>query len=309
MIVSDTFIAFAFYLPFIFTVVFVFFLLLLGIIAFFSGTLLVLGLALYGSYAITRDLGIFQSFGTFIQNLQSSFHHGFLTHLKQSFVLKQSEKLPNRTALYICEPHGLIGYSWILHFCYKIHTWPSSSIRPVLAAHSLLFHIPFVKDILEAFQFVDSSETTIKKYLGEGKSVAILIGGVEEMMYNGEEPLQLIVKKRKGYARIAKEMKVPIVPLFTKGENELFPTPSFWPWKMFCSLCYKLTGIHLPLPSWKSMRRWATLFKEPFNLPVETFVLGVIETENKSELQIRKETIQRFTEFLKQEGIPATLLT
>lgn len=299
---------FAFYLPFVFTVVFVFFLLLLGLIAFFSGTLFVVGLALYGAYAVSRDMGVFQGLHKYIDSLQTSFEEGFLAHLKQSFVLRQTEKIPSRPALYICEPHGLIGYSWILHFIYKIQDWPSSSPRPILAAHSILFRIPFVKEILEAFQFVDSSEATLKHYLSQGKSVAILIGGVEEMMYNGETPLRLILKKRKGYARIAKEMGVPIVPLFTKGENELFPSPSFWPWKAFCTLCYKWMRIHLPLPSWTSMKRWTSLVHRPFETPIETFVLDVIDTENKSEAQIRKETIQGFVKFFKEKSIPAEFM-
>lgn len=305
---KDIFLTFAFYLPFLFTVLFVFFLLILGFLAFFSGTLFVLGLAVYGVYALTRDMGLFKGLRTMIDSLETSFQEGFLAHLKESFVLEQTEKIPTKPALYICEPHGLIGYSWILHFCYKIHAWPSSSPRPVLAAHSILFHIPFVKDILEAFHFVDSSEATIKRYLEQGRSVAILIGGVEEMIYNGQQPLRLILKKRKGYARIAKEMGVPIVPLFTKGENELFPTPSFWPWNAFCTLCYKWTGIHLPLPSWKSVQRWTTLLQQPFEKPVQTFVLGVIDTENKSESQIRKETIQCFLTFFKDKSIQAEFM-
>jgi len=305
MIGKDFLITFAFYLPFLFTLLFIVFLLFLGIVAFFSGTLFVVGLAVYGLYAMTRDMGIFHGLRTTIESLQTSFQNGFLTHLKQSFVLKQTEKIPTKPALYICEPHGLLGYSWILHFCYKIQDWPSSSPRPVLAAHSLLFRIPFVKEILEAFQFVDSSETTIKKYLEQGHSVAILIGGIEEMIYNGEEPVQLILKKRKGYARIAKEMGVPLVPLFTKGENELFPSVSFWPWRFFCQVCYKLTGVHFPLPSWNSIHRWTTLYRKPFDTPVETFVLDCIETQDKSESQIRKETIKCFFNFFKDQKIDA----
>jgi 1-acyl-sn-glycerol-3-phosphate acyltransferase len=294
-----------FYLPFLLTAVLVCIVLVIGLIALFSGTLLVLGLAFYGLYAITRDMGFLKWIHDKVYVYHESFETVFLKNLQESFVFRQQSNLPSQHALYVCEPHGLISYSWVLHFIYKIHSWPSSSPRPVLAAHSLLFRIPFVKDLLESFHFIDSSEEKIKEYLRQGKSVALLVGGIEEMVYNGEEPVQLILKKRKGYARIAKEMKVPIVPLFTKGENELFPTPSFWPWKVFSQMLYKTTGLHIPIPSWKSIQRWVTLLDKPFSTPVETFILEPIQTEGKDESLIRNETVKRFDTFFKEYKINA----
>lgn len=295
-----------FYLPFLLTIVLACIALLIGILALFSGTLLVLCLAFYGFYALTRDIGFLGWIHNRFCSYQESFETTFLKNLQESFVIRNETLLPSGPALYICEPHGLISYSWVLHFIYKIHEWPSPSIRPVLAAHSILFQIPFLKDVLESFHFIDSSEEKIKEYLEKGHSVALLVGGIEEMMYNGEEPVQLILKKRKGYARIAKDMKVPLVPLFTKGENELFPTPSFLPWKVFSHLLYKTTGLYLPLPSWKSVKRWVSLIDKPFPTPVETFVLKPIETLGKQELEIRKETIKRFHSFFTIQKINAT---
>jgi 1-acyl-sn-glycerol-3-phosphate acyltransferase len=295
-----------FYLPFLLTIVLACIALLIGILALFSGTLLVLCLAFYGFYALTRDVGLLEWIYNRFCSYQESFETIFLQNLQKSFVLRDETNIPAGPALYICEPHGLISYSWVLHFIYKIHAWPSSSVRPILAAHSMLFQIPFLKDVLESFHFIDSSEEKIKEYLGKGKSVALLVGGIEEMVYNGEQPVQLILKKRKGYARIAKEMNVPLVPLFTKGENELFPSPSFWPWKVFSQILYKTTGLHIPLPSWKSVKRWSSLLEKPFSTPVETFVLEPIQTTNKQEPEIRNETIQRFHRFFQTKQIEAT---
>ena len=298
--------ALLFYLPFLFTLMFCCLAFLLGIAVILSGSFVFLLFAVYGMYAISRDFGALGWIQQKGKKLYESLHKGFLQHLKASFVLQQKQHIPIQNALYICEPHGLIGYSWIYHFCYKLSEWPEGSPRPFLAAHSILFTIPLIREVLESFHFIDSSEEKIKEYLKQGKSVALLVGGIEEMVYNGQQPIQLILKKRKGYARIAREVGVPIVPLFAKGENELFPPPTFWMWKVFSSSLYKILGLQIPMPSWISMKRWASLVDKPFDTPIETYVLEKIETRGKSDTTIRKETLQRFREFFQDKEIQAT---
>lgn len=300
--------ALLFYLPFLLTIVFGVFALTIGILAIFSGTILVLLLAAYGLYAILRDVGLIEKTISQFKHIWHYISHDIEKNLQDSFHLLGLDRLPESPALFLCHPHGLIGYSWMLHLCYGIHSWPKDKPKPLVAIHSILFRIPLVRDVLEQFRCIEAKEDIIKDYLKKGISVAIVTGGIEEMIYNGEETVKLVLKKRKGYARIAKEVNVPIVPMFTVGENELFPNESFWVWKLFAQWIHKYTRIYVPLPSWTSMKQWVRILRKPLEKPIETFVLGVIETKQKDESKIRKECIGLYTDFFREKKIQATIV-
>lgn len=300
--------ALLFYLPFLLTIVIAFFAFTIGIVAIFSGTLLILCFAAYGFYALLRDMGLLE---LCIQKFHSLWQHMSLDvekNIQRSFFMKDLQKLPTTTSLFLCHPHGLIGYSWMLHFCYGIHPWPSTKPKPVVAIHSILFRIPIVRDVLEQFHCIEAKEDIIRSYLQQGTSVAIVTGGIEEMLYNGEKKVKLVLQKRKGYARIAKECKVPIVPLFTVGENELFPSESFWLWKGIQGLVYRWTGIHIPLPTWTSMKRWASILRKPLENPIETYVLGILNTHGKTEEKIRTECVAMYETFFERHTLHAKIV-
>ncbi len=308
MILSkEVFTALLFYLPFLLTVVFGIIALVIGVLAIFSGTVAVLCLAAYGLYAVCRDTGLIDIALIKWKYVWKYLSHDVEQHIKASFVLRDVEKLPDKAALFLCHPHGLIGYSWMLHFCYGISDWPSGKPKPLVAIHSILFRIPLVRDVLENFHCIEAKEETIKGYLRRGQSVAIVTGGVEEMSYNGDATVKLVLEKRKGYARIARQCEVPIVPMFTVGENELFPSERFWLWKGIVDIFYKWTGLQIPMPTWKSMKSWASILRKPLETPVETFVLDVVDTQQKSESEIRKVTVGFYREFFKDKKIPATI--
>lgn len=302
------FTALLFYLPFLLTIVFALFTMAIGIFAIFSGTLVVLLLAAYGLYALLRDMGYIELWIHKCKSLWHYISHDVEKNLQQSFLLEQKENLPDKPALFLCHPHGLIGYSWMLHFCYGLSEWPPNKPKPFVAIHSILFRLPIVRDVLEQFWCIEAKEEVIQSYLQQGKSVALVTGGIEEMTYNGEATVKLILKKRKGYARIAKRCGVPIVPMFTLGENELFPNEPFWLWKQVAHLVYRWTGIYVPLPSWTSMKQWAQILRNPLKTPVRTFVLGSLDTQKQDETQIRNKCVELYRKFLNDNQIPAVIL-
>ena len=54
----------------------------------------------------------------------------------------------------------------------------------------------------------------------------ILPGGVREAMF-GDENYQILWGERIGFAKVALEAKIPIIPIFTKNCREAFRTISF----------------------------------------------------------------------------------
>lgn len=298
--------AILFYMPFLLTVGFALFIFLIGILCFISGTLLLFVFAAYGIYCMLRDTGVIQNVFERLGFLRQYSSEKVLQNMKQSFVLQNTENIPNKSALYICSPHGLVGISWFYYFSFGLGNW--SGERPFLATHSVLFKIPIFSDILKVFHCIEASEASLQKTLQAGHSVAIVIGGIEEMKYAGEAKTKLVLKKRKGYIRLAKQAGVPIVPLFTKGENELLGVETAWIWKQTLSLFFRLSGYLFPLPSWEKIVHFAKIIQTPLPSPVETFVLNPIETQGKSESDIQKKVVENYTRFLKEKKINAEII-
>ena len=300
---QDILTAGVFYMPFVMTIGFALIVFFIGLACIISGTFFLIALANYGIYSILRDTGILTRLSDKMNLAWNYVNKKFIENLQQSFVLRNTETVPKTQALYICSPHGLMAFSWFFHFSYCLSKWPEETSRPLLAVHSLLFRIPFAREILEANRCIEASEEEIQKALEKGHSVAIVIGGVEEMNYSGEKRVKLILKKRKGYIRIAKQRGIPIVPLYAEGENELFQKEPSFLWKKFSDLLYKVTKLQYPLPSWKSIRYISKIVKGPLEKPIETFVLEPIETQKKDERVIQLECISRVQTFLKNNHI------
>lgn len=297
-----------FYMPFVMTIGFALFVFVVGLVCLLSGTFFVLVLASYGIYSLLRDSGLLSKAGDQMNGAWGFLSQTVLDNIKGSFVLANPEKIPNRQAVYICSPHGMVGYSWFFHLSFCLSEWPSESLRPLLAVHSILFRIPFAREILAANRCIEASDSEISKALESGHSVAIVVGGVEEMTLSGQDVAKLILKKRKGYIRLAKQFNLPIVPLYAAGENELFAMEKSWVWRRFSKLMYKTLGIQFPLPSWSSMKHFASILKKPLDTPVQTFVVEPIETQNKDVLTIQKECIQTIQEFLRAQKIKAEII-
>ena len=305
---QDLLTAAVFYMPFVVTIGFALFVFLIGIVCLLSGTFAILALATYGIYSILRDSGFLKQIGEKMNLGWNYVNETILKNIQESFVLADTENVPQSKALYICSPHGMVGYSWFFHLSYCLSEWPTKSPRPLLAVHSILFRIPFAREILAANRCIEASDQEISKALEAGNSVAIIIGGVEEMTHSGQDIVKLILKKRKGYIRLAKQANVPIVPLYAAGENELFAMENSWIWRRFSLLMYQWTGYQFPLPSWQSIKQFAGILKKPLDTPVKTFVLGPIETQNKEEHTIRNECISRIEGFLKNHKIHAEIV-
>jgi hypothetical protein len=297
-----------YYMPFVVTIAFAGIVFLIGLTALISGTVFALLFAAYGVYAVLRDFGFLSYAATKLQFLWRTTSDPVVQNLKQSFVLEGAEKIPSGPALYLCQPHGVVGYSWFFHFSYGLSAWPEKAKRPVLAIHSLFFRLPFAREILQASRCIEASEPEILKTLASGQSVALVVGGVEEMTYAGGPVTKLVLKKRKGFVRIAKKANVPIVPVYTEGESDLFDVERNPLWKWSSDTMRSLTGVTFPLPSWTGMKTFAQSVRAPLDPPVKTFVVGVVETHHKEEVQIHKECLAMLTQFFKQHSFQATIV-
>jgi 1-acyl-sn-glycerol-3-phosphate acyltransferase len=129
--------------------------------------------------------------------------------------------------------------------------------------------IPIARDMLRQVDAIPSDYSSIKRALAH-KSIAIGLGGVDEMSKVNGKNLEFIIRKRKGIFKIALETGSPIVPVISYGENEIFPETENTFLRALNSNLYQLFRCKLPFPSFRSAYNWSRIMREPLE-PIHTY--------------------------------------
>jgi 1-acyl-sn-glycerol-3-phosphate acyltransferase len=188
-------------------------------------------------------------------------------NLRATFLLRgHLKEIPTEPVLYIAHPHGLFFMAPFFHWAARVTDWPEGLARVRPAVHSIFFKIPGVRELMEAHGAIEATEEEIERTLRSGDSVVLMPGGLQEI---GAERLTVVIRKRRGYLRIAQRVGCPIVPVLTFGEAELFRPMAGLDW--FHRYCKAWFGLAVPIPSLASFFRWFRLFREPLE-PVETWI-------------------------------------
>ena len=183
----------------------------------------------------------------------------------QAFQVKGT--LPDKTIphLYALHPHGLIASSAPIHILDKHSSLYESMCCHHYALHSGLFKIPFLREFLLFIGCIPSTKHVMERSIEQGASVWFAPGGTKEMEFSkdvsGGETWNL--KSHTGYLKMAKKYKIPIVPLYSEGEQQLLTYRHHLPW--FDDILMYMTGIrcnlHLLLQAGlpHNLRRWWAL--------------------------------------------------
>ena len=276
---------------------------LIILVGFFlvAGGIVLFTLLLYGIYAALRDSGLLDFIIRIVNDITDKVIESLRGNIRQSFKVQVEEK-SGGPRIYACSPHGMYGISWAIHLCTGLTDWPKDVPKPKLAVHSVFFKIPFVREFMLSRNCIPATETTIVSEIEKGNSVALIIGGIEELYQTKTGKINLVIDKRKGYIRLAKKTNIPIQPLLTIGENDLFPFSDNAVWKNFEKFLYDWFHIALPLPTLSSLKRWMSIVYSPLDKPCTTYFLKSVQTENKSEEDIRKNHKDCLKDFSKRTG-------
>jgi 1-acyl-sn-glycerol-3-phosphate acyltransferase len=272
------------------------------------GGLLVIGLLIfYYLYIYLKKHGTFDSLNRWLLTKKIVVGHHLHQNIQETFVLKGDiHGIPEGPLLYIAHPHGLFSMAPFFHWVANLTQWPAEK-KVRIAIHSIFFRIPIVRELCESVGAIEATEDEIRAVLEGGESVAILTGGVREISMTEPGRVVLNLKKRRGFAKIAKELGVPIVPVLTFGENELFPPiQGFWT-DVVQGYLRAWLGIAIPIPTFASIRNWYGLVRGPLPAKVETWIGTPIQTKKSSIHLIRTQVIAGFEEIYREgrpEGFP-----
>ncbi|MCB9762314.1 MAG: acyltransferase family protein [Alphaproteobacteria bacterium] len=122
-------------------------------------------------------------------------------------------------------PAMLVGYhgrpaldAFLLGFLLRKHT----GAAPRAVTHRVLTRIPRVRRWVQGFGMVVGSRDELAAAAARGERLLVLPGGARECFRSSRVRYQLDWGERRGYARLALRLGLPIVPFATAGVDELY---------------------------------------------------------------------------------------
>ncbi|KAF4524893.1 hypothetical protein B566_EDAN015549 [Ephemera danica] len=155
--------------------------------------------------------------------------HGWLWH---GYEIHGLENLPQNSPALIVYYHGAIPID-IYYFLSKTFLLRKNLIHTV--GDNFLFSLP-------ALNVIPGTVQSCASILVDNNMLAIAPGGVYEAQF-GNSYYQLLWRKRLGFAKVALEAKVPIIPIFTQNLREAFRSVS-WGKKIWLKM-YNWTKLPL----------------------------------------------------------------
>jgi len=232
------------------------------------------------------------------------------SNIRKTFQIHVREPIPEKS-INIWHPHGISGVTPVIHNGYKITSPEYKPTKGVV--HYGYFMLPFIKDIIPLLNAIPSDEFSIRDTL-QKESISIILGGVDEMSRGSPKNLQLVVRKRTGIFKIALELGIPIVPVLTYGEQEVFPESDLGILKCYNDLLYTYFRFRFPFPKINSVVNWTRLSQMPLE-PIVTYTGKPVRTKkilNPSPSQIKKLRdlyIQRLQELFDETSPPGYTMT
>lgn len=141
--------------------------------------------------------------------------HGAIWH---GYEVHGMEKVPDHGPALIVYYHGAIPIDYY-YFLANVILQKGRTCHSV--ADHFLFKIPGFKLLCEVFSVIHGPQQECVRALQSGHLLGISPGGVREALFS-DETYPLLWGKRKGFAQVAIDSQVPIIPMFTQNVREGF---------------------------------------------------------------------------------------
>ncbi|GAB4817360.1 hypothetical protein N2152v2_004406 [Parachlorella kessleri] len=140
---------------------------------------------------------------------------------------KTTDLDPSKTYLFGYHPHGIMPAAAWLTFGTNATGFSKAfpGIVPVrMLTLGFNFRIPILREYLLLHGVCDVSRWSCINLLRSGTSIAIAIGGGSESLYCAPGTHEIILKRRKGFIKVALQTGASLVPVYSFGETDCFNT-------------------------------------------------------------------------------------
>ena len=169
--------------------------------------------------------------------------------------------IPNKPHVVCVHPHGVLCCGALA----GIHFVPGN--RTIFCVAPALFFIPVFGWCIRLLGCIPARRDIMAQALRQGYSVLVVPGGVPEMVLaeRGQDNL-LFLKQRFGFVKLAMQHRVPLLPIFVRGETALF---RMWKWPWLAPRVRLSWSLNIPLTlplfgghygTWIPQRKALTLF-------------------------------------------------
>lgn len=146
-------------------------------------------------------------------------------------LVKTVDLNPNKSHLFVCIPHGILSTGIMGAFGTDVlgfkKQFPGLEMRPItLDQH---FKIPLFREYVSSFGSCASNAESLKYLLSTpprspytGRATALVVGGASESMESIPGTYRTIIKRRKGFVKLALKYGTTLVPVFSFGETDLY---------------------------------------------------------------------------------------
>ena len=134
-----------------------------------------------------------------------------------------------RTYVIGLHPHGV--YAWGNGIVHTETPGPRTlagrfpGFKGCFAAASVLFHVPWIREVSLLLGCVDADRKTLTRTLKGGWSVAINIDGEGGALATRPGEDSVVLENRKGFVRLALATGSPMIPMYVFGLNDVYTTP------------------------------------------------------------------------------------
>lgn len=224
-------------------------------------------------------------------------------NITNSFKVREEYKTKKETdkTMYLFHPHGALSVSYYFHSSTDLTEWQKEKNFKVTISR-YLYWLPFSQELTDKFNGIPNLYWNMKKALEEKNSLYVIPGGTSEIPLTQKGKLRVKILNRMGIFRLALETGTSLTPVLTYGENELYEL-------LFPKIQeYLQENYHivLPIPSYKSIRKWCSLLFEPFDKSIETYIGQSIQVEKiekpteKNIIELRNIYIEKLQELYKK---------
>ncbi|KAG0320795.1 diacylglycerol O-acyltransferase 1 [Dissophora globulifera] len=151
------------------------------------------------------------------------------TYFAQYFpmtLVKEGDLDPSKNYIFGYHPHGIISMGAFCAFGTEGLNFSKRfpGIKPRLLTLQTNFQIPIYRDYIMAHGCASVSRSSCEHILksGQGNSIVIVVGGAQESLATKPGTLDLTLKKRLGFIKLALVNGASLVPTLAFGENDLY---------------------------------------------------------------------------------------